>query len=137
MKAELIPRIEPGKVKSQRFADYAMRFLFGAGIALVAGLIGMALGPKAGGMFLGFPAVLPASLTLIQKKEGKDEASIDSIGAVLGSIAMIAFAVIVALSVVAWGPGRSILVALGAWVVVAVGLYFAVALVFEREPHPT
>jgi Protein of unknown function (DUF3147) len=136
MRAELIPGIEPEKVKSQRLGDYALRFLFGAGIALAAGLIGMALGPKTGGMFLGFPAILPASLTLIQKKEGKDVAAIDSIGAVLGAIAMIVFAVFVAVTVVAWGPGPSILVAVVVWLVVAVGLYFAVALVFEREPHP-
>jgi hypothetical protein len=136
VRAALVPRVDPGKVKTHRFGDYAIRFLFGAGIALVAGLIGMALGPKTGGMFLGFPAILPASLTLIQKKEGKDEAAIDSIGAVLGAIAMIVFAVFVAVTVVAWGPGPSILVAVVVWLVVAVGLYFAVALVFEREPQP-
>ena len=42
-----------------------MRFLFGAGISLVAGLAGMAFGSKIGGVLLGFPAILPASLTLI------------------------------------------------------------------------
>jgi hypothetical protein len=136
MRAVLIPRVSPEKVKTHRFGDYAVRFLFGAAIALIAGLIGMALGPKVGGAFLAFPAILPASLTLIQKKEGKDEAAIDSAGAVLGAIAMIVFAVLVAITVSAWGPVPSVLVALAVWLVVAVGLYFAVALVFEREPRP-
>src|SRR5438067_3340311 len=97
-----------------------MRFLFGAGISLVAGLAGMAFGPKIGGVLLGFPAILPASLTLIQKKEGKQEASVDSIGAILGAIAMIVFAVVVSVSVVSLGVASSLLIALLVWLAVAV-----------------
>jgi hypothetical protein len=110
--------------------------MFGAAIALVAGLIGMAFGPKLGGVFLAFPAILPASLTLIQKKEGKEEASIDSVGAVLGAIAMIVFAVVVFLSVTTWGVVPSVGFALLLWVGVAVALYFLVAAIFGREPVP-
>lgn len=136
MRDVLVPRVEPEKVKGQRFSAYALRFAFGSGIALVAGLVGMFFGPKVGGVLLGFPAVLPASLTLIQKKEGKDEASVDSIGAVLGGTAMIVFAVLVSLTVKSFGAVPSIAVALIVWLAVAVGLYFLVALVFKREPHP-
>lgn len=136
MRTDLVPTVQPERVRSQRFQDYALRFAFGAGIALVAGLIGMLFGPKVGGLFLGFPAILPASLTLIQKKEGRDQASIDSVGAVLGALAMVGFALFVSATVMSWGPLASILVALVVWLAVAVGLYFLVALVFEREPHP-
>lgn len=136
MRDALVPRVEPEKVKGQRFSAYALRFAFGCGIALVSGLVGMFFGPKVGGVLLGFPAVLPASLTLVQKKEGKDQASVDSIGAVLGATAMTMFAVLVSLTVKSFGPLPSIGVALIVWLVVAVGLYFLVALVFEREPHP-
>ena len=136
MRRTLIPEVHPEKVRSHRFGDYAVRFVFGAVISLVAGIVGMALGPKAGGVMLGFPAILPASLTLIQKKEGKDEAAVDSIGAILGAIAMIAFAIFVSLTVASWGAVASILVALVVWLAVAVGLYFLVALTFEREPSP-
>lgn len=128
-----MPKADPGKIKSERFSDYAIRFLFGAGIALVAAVVGMKLGPKAGGVLLGFPAILPASLTLIQKKEGKNEASIDSIGAVLGATALIVFAVVVAVAATGWGVLPGLLTALIVWLLVAVGLYFAVALIFERE----
>ena len=136
MKGSLYPKVDPGKLRTHRFGDYAIRFLFGAGISLVAGLAGMAFGPKVGGVLLGFPAILPAALTLIQKKEGKEEASVDSIGAILGAVAMIAFAVVVSVSVVGLGAVSSLLVALLAWAVVAVVLYFLVALTFEREPAP-
>jgi hypothetical protein len=136
MRSTLYPRVDPKKVRSHRIDDYVLRFGFGAGIALVAGLIGMAFGPKIGGLLLGFPAILPASLTLIQKKEGKDEASIDSVGAVLGAMAMVVFALLVALTVTNLGAAFSVVLALVVWLVVAVGLYFAVAFIFEREPYP-
>lgn len=136
MRDVLIPRAEPEKVKSHRFSDYALRFAFGCGIALVSGLAGMWFGPKVGGVLLGFPAILPASLTLVQKKEGRDPASVDSIGAMLGAIAMIVFAVFVSLTAKSLGPVPSVLIALIVWLAVAIGLYFLVALVFEREPHP-
>lgn len=96
----------------------------------------MKFGPKVGGILLGFPAILPASLTLIEKKEGKEEASVDSVGAILGAAAMIVFAIIVTLAVASWGVVASLVVALVVWLAVAVGLYFLVALVYEREPTP-
>jgi hypothetical protein len=82
------------------------------------------------------PAILPASLTLIEKKEGKDEASIDSVGAILGSMAMIAYAIVISLTVTGWGVMQSIAAALVVWLLTAIGLYFLVALIFKREPHP-
>ena len=136
MRDALVPQVAPEKVKSHKFSDYALRFGFGCGIALVSGLMGMWFGPKVGGVLLGFPAILPASLTLVQKKDGKESASVDSIGAMLGAIAMIVFAVFVSLTVKSIGPVPSIAIALIVWLAVAVGLYFLVALTFKREPHP-
>jgi len=134
--ANLYPQVDPGKLGTHRFGDYAMRFLFGAGISLVAGLAGMAFGPKIGGVLLGFPAILPASLTLIQKKEGKEEASIDSLGAILGAVAMVAFAGVVTVWAASWGVVPSLVVAMIVWFLVAGGLYFLVAAVYRREPAP-
>ena len=136
MNPQLVPRVDPGKLKT-RFGDYAVRFLFGAAISLIAGLVGMHFGPKVGGVLLGFPAILPASLTLIERKEGKEEASVDSIGAILGAIAMIVFAVLVSVFVTRWGVLPSLVVALVVWTAVAVALYFLVALVYERERAPS
>jgi hypothetical protein len=136
MNSRLAPRFDLAKIRSSRFRDYAPRFLFGAGIALAAGLIGTWFGPKVGGLFLGFPAILPASLTLIQKREGRDEASIDSVGAMLGAAALIAFAAVVVAMVTSLGVVPSVLAAFVVWLAVASGLYFLVALVFKREPEP-
>lgn len=136
MRSSLLPRVVPSKIKAHRFKDYFLRFAFGAGISLVAGLIGMWFGPKVGGVMLAFPAILPASLTLIQKKEGKEAAAIDSVGASLGAAAMIAFAVFVSATASTWGAVPSVLIALVVWLSVAVGFYFLVAILYEREPAP-
>jgi uncharacterized protein DUF3147 len=132
----LAPKIEPGAIAKHGPMDYVSRFLFGAGISLGAGLIGMKFGPLVGGVFLGFPAILPASLTLIEKNEGRQEAAIDSEGAILGAIALVVYAVVVVVTVSALGVVASLLVALVAWLGVAVVLYFAAVLVLRREPSP-
>lgn len=130
------PELAPSDVAKHSGRDYAVRFVFGAGIALVAGLLGMWFGPKFGGVFLGFPAILPASLTLIQKKEGKEQAAIDSEGAVLGATAFVAYGVVATALVVRIGVVPTLIVALIVWSAVAVALYALVRVVFHRQPSP-
>lgn len=139
MRAEgrgLIPRVEPDAIKKHEPKDYLVRFAFGAAISLVAGVIGMKFGPVVGGVFLGFPAILPASLTLIEKKEGREQASIDSVGAILGAIAMVAFAVVIVVWATTLGVRLSLFAALVVWTVIAFFLYATVATVYRREPAP-
>jgi hypothetical protein len=133
---DLVPTVAPREVAKRKPTDYLVRFAFGAAISLAAGLIGMKFGPLVGGVFLGFPAILPASLTLIEKKSGKDQAAIDSEGAILGAIALVAFAFVVALTVASWGVVTTLLVALLAWLGVAIGLYALAVGVLGREPSP-
>jgi len=103
-------------------SEIAIRFAFGAGIALVAAVVGAVLGPKAGGLFLAFPAVLPATLTLLEKKEGTTKAWADASGGVLGAVGLAAFAVTV-LTLLRTNPVIALLLALLAWLLVAGGLY--------------
>jgi hypothetical protein len=136
MSAGLVPSVDPGEIARHKPAEYLMRFAFGAAISLGAALIGMKFGPVVGGVFLGFPAILPASLTLIEKKEGRQQAAIDSEGAVLGAVAMVVFAVVVTVWVTSWGVVVTLLVALAVWLGVAAVLYVAAATVLRREPNP-
>ena len=48
-----------------KWHDYAVRFLFGGLITALAGIIAKKFGPGIGGLFLAFPAIFPASATLI------------------------------------------------------------------------
>jgi len=92
-----------------KWHDYAVRFLFGGLITALAGAIAMKFGPGIGGLFLAFPAIFPASATLIEKhaeekKEslglngearGRTAASIDAAGSSMGSIGLFVFAFLV------------------------------------------
>jgi Protein of unknown function (DUF3147) len=135
MNHHLVPKVKPEEIARHKPGEYLVRFVFGAGISLAAGLIGLKFGPVVGGVFLGFPAILPASLTLIEKKDGKEQASIDSVGAILGAVAMVGYAVIVVITAERWGVVASVAVALVGWLAAAVGLYFVAALLLRREPH--
>jgi Protein of unknown function (DUF3147) len=89
--------------------EYGIRFLLGGMVTAVAGLIADKFGPAAGGLFLAFPAIFPASATLIEKHEinkkqivgmhgsirGRQAAALDAAGAAIGSIGLLAFALFV------------------------------------------
>jgi hypothetical protein len=104
-----------------------VRFALGAVISVAAGVVGKSVGPRFGGMFLAFPAILPASLTLIQDKEGTRRADRNAIGAVLGGVGLVVFAVLCEALFGRLDPFIVVLVALAAWVVVSFLLYALLA----------
>jgi nicotinamide-nucleotide amidase len=112
------------KISSVRPRDYAIRFAFGASISAIAGVLTLAFGPRFGGLFLAFPAILPATLTLLEKKDGLAQAAADVRGAVIGSIGLIGFAV-VAMSTIPRSPAFGLLAALVTWVAVSLAVYLA------------
>src|SRR5438067_9709115 len=69
------------------------------------------------------PCVLPATLTLIEKKEGMTKAWADASGGVLGALGLGAVAC-TALLLLRWNPAGALLLALVAWAFVSAGLYF-------------
>ena len=83
-------------------------------MTVVAGLIAARFGPVIGGLFLAFPAIFPASATLIEKhvrerkeraglpgaRRGKEAAALDAAGAALGSFGLAAFGLVIWLIVV-------------------------------------
>ncbi|HEY2813724.1 MAG TPA: DUF3147 family protein [Acidimicrobiales bacterium] len=109
-----------------------VRFAFGAGMSVVAGLAGNVFSPVVGGMFLAFPAILPATLTLLEKKHGTEAAVHDDRGAVLGAIGLVAFALVAAALFTVVAPAFVLIAATVAWAVAAVAVYLAVA-AWRRE----
>jgi uncharacterized membrane protein (GlpM family) len=117
---------DAGQLRRTSWKEYAVRFVFGGLITAFAGLIAGRYGPVIGGLFLAFPAILPASATLIEQHSGKDKAQAATAGAAIGSVALLAFGAVIWLlsgRVAAW---LVLLVALFVWIVVAVGLWLAV-----------
>ncbi len=104
-------RVDIGKVKETSWKGYAIRFLFGGVVTAFTGWVAAKSGPVVGGLFLAFPAILPASVTLVREHEDADAAGQDAYGAMLGSIGLAAFGAViwerVRIRVVARAPTRA------------------------------
>lgn len=116
---------EPHRLRSVRGSELLMRAAFGAAISVVAGLVGLAFNPLVAGMFLAFPAILPATITLIEKKEGAGKARADVQGATLGALALGVFAVVAGAGLHRLNAAAALFAALGAWCVTVLALYTA------------
>lgn len=102
-------KVDPSALKRAQWHEYAIRFLVGGLITAIAGIIAKEYGAGVGGLFLAFPAIFPASATLIEKHEtekkrehgldgterGKEAASVDAAGAAMGSMGLFVFALLV------------------------------------------
>jgi Protein of unknown function (DUF3147) len=116
-----------------RWYEYLIRFALGGMMTVIAGLIAAGFGPIVGGLFLAFPAVFPASATLIEKhaqkrkekvgligaRRGREAAALDAAGATLGSFALAVFALIIWL-LIGRAPLLALFFATVAWLAVAV-----------------
>lgn len=101
--------VDPSALRRTKWHQYAVRFFFGGLITAIAGVIAKKYGAEVGGLFLAFPAIFPASATLIEKHEeerkqehgldgterGREAASVDAAGAAMGSIGLFIFALLV------------------------------------------
>jgi hypothetical protein len=130
-------RFNPAALEAVKWHEYLTRFLLGGAVTLATGLIGHHFGPVVGGLFLAFPAIFPASATLLEKHErgkkrragidhtirGRLAAALDARGAAMGTLALTAFALFV------WKllPGHNAAVVLSAalalWLMLAVLLW--------------
>lgn len=120
------PSFDPGRLRQTRVRDLGYRFLAGALTSVAAGLITIAFGARVGGILLAFPAILAASLTLIEEQEDSIEAREDARGAVLGGCAMALFALVAALTLGKLSDVVALLLATIAWFAGALGGYLLV-----------
>lgn len=143
--------IKLSSLRDTKVHEHFARFVFGGSCTAVAGLIAKHYGPGVGGLFLAFPAIFPAGLTLIAKHEkeqkaeiGRDganrsraAASLDSKGAVFGCVGLLGFALVI------WiglrnedGPLAVIAAATAIWLIISCGLWFlARRRLFGRPKH--
>jgi hypothetical protein len=126
-------------LKQTKWYEYATRFFIGGAITVFAGVIAKKFGPTVGGLFLAFPAIFPASATLIEKHEkqkkeragmyaghrGQDAAALDAVGAAMGSIGLIAFAILVWYSLTRFPTFAVLAGSAMAWLVVSVCIWIA------------
>ena len=127
-------KIDTSVLGETKWSDYALRFLFGGLITAAAGLIAKKYGPGVGGLFLAFPAIFPASATLIEKnareekqktglsgtRRGRMEAAVDAAGASIGTLGLLIFAVLIWRLMPGHRPWMVLLSATVVWLVFSV-----------------
>ena len=116
--------------------EYAIRFVLGGVTTVVAGVIAKYYGPVVGGLFLAFPAIFPASATLVEKHErekkerlglqgtrrGREAAALEARGAALGSFGLMSFGALI-WQTITINPWLAYLSACVAWLAVSVLLW--------------
>jgi len=125
-------RLQFDSLKATKASEYVWRFVFGGVVTVVASLMAHWFGPVVGGLFLAFPGIFPAGVSLVEKhkmqreaKEGKHgrrsaaaEASVEAAGASVGAIGLAAFAVVVWRGVPSHSLAAVLCCAFAAWMVV-------------------
>ena len=105
----MLIRLHVSRLRNTKWHEYALRFVIGGTITVFTGLLSQWYGPAFGGLFLAFPAIFPATVTLIQKHERQrgeragvcrllralGAAALDARGAAIGSLGLVGFAVVV------------------------------------------
>jgi hypothetical protein len=129
-----------------KWHEYGVRFFFGGAITVIAGLLAKEFGPVFGGLFLAFPAIFPASATMVEKHEsekkrdagilrssrGRQAAALDARGAAIGSIGLGCFAFAVWKLLTLWTPIQALSAALGIWLAVSVMIWRAAKIHYQR-----
>ncbi|HEY6824667.1 MAG TPA: hypothetical protein VI195_09510, partial [Steroidobacteraceae bacterium] len=101
----MIPAVNFASLKEARWWQFAVRFFLGGAITVCTGVIAQRFGPVVGGLFLSFPAIFPATATLIERHErekkskagidgqarGRKAAALDAAGAIFGGWGMLCF----------------------------------------------
>ena len=124
-------------LRQTRWHEYLVRFLFGGAATVLAGIIARRFGPGYGGLFLAFPAIFPATVTLIEShekkrkarighdgtKRGRMAASLDAAGAALGSVGLAGFALILWLLLSQLNAWLAMVAAMAAWALLSIALW--------------
>jgi uncharacterized membrane protein (GlpM family) len=132
-KREPIVGVRLGRIQDLPVRDLLIRFVFGAAISAAAGITSVIAGAEPGGILLAFPAILPATLTLIEKEEDERQAEDLDVGSILGATALAAFAVVVWKYIDGGSAPVVLLTATAAWLATAVLLYLGLRVVFVRR----
>lgn len=112
------PAFSISKVAGIKPRELAIRFFAGALVSIVSAVVTLGFGARIGGILLAFPAIMAASLTLIEEEEAAADAREDARGAIVGACGLTLFAAVAALT---FGHLAGALALLAATVVWAAG----------------
>jgi hypothetical protein len=124
-------------LRETKVHEYVVRFAFGGICTVFAGFMAKRYGPAVGGLFLAFPAIFPASATMIESHEkrrkaelgmngtlrGRMAASIDASGAALGCVGLAGFAMVLWIGLPAHNSLTIVVLATVTWAILAYTLW--------------
>jgi hypothetical protein len=130
-------RFSPSSLKEGRSYEHLIRFALGGAATVFTGLVNSRYGAFVGGIFLALPAIFCATATLIENHEirrkreaglagerrGQMAAAVDSAGAALGAVGMLAFAIVFSLTVET-SIAAAFMGASFAWLVISVAAWY-------------
>lgn len=131
-------KVQIAALRGTHRTQYAVRFILGGLVTVMTGWIAKQFGPAVGGLFLAFPAIFPASATLIAKRErqkkarknlhgkvrGRRAAALDAAGAVLGAVGLMGFALTVWKGLPQLGAPATLCAAMMIWLAVSLPLWW-------------
>lgn len=140
----MIIKVDFAALHKTRWHEYLIRFLFGGMITAMTGWIASRFGPAVGGLFLAFPAIFPATATLLEKHElekkrkgripftirGRLAAALDARGAAMGALGLAAFAGVTWKLPSYMSFAAVLSLALGSWLLTSSLLWYV------RKHHP-
>jgi hypothetical protein len=130
--------VDIAALRGGHWRQYALRFVLGGCVTVIAGWIAKEFGPVMGGLFLAFPAIFPAGATLIAQREeqrkahkglkgvvrGHRAAALDAAGAVLGAVGLAVFAAAVWVGLTQTGAAAALGVATASWLGLSLPLWW-------------
>lgn len=134
----MVVKFNPSALRQTKWYELALRIGFGGLITVIAGLIAKNFGPVLGGLFLAFPAIFPASATLVEKHEkekkerggidgtfrARDAVSVEARGSIIGCIGLAIFALVVWKFLLFWSHSWLVLVfATTMWLISSVAIW--------------
>ena len=140
----MLVSVSTSGLKRAKWYEYVIRFSLGGLVTAGAALLAKKFGPEFGGLFLAFPAIFPASATLLEKHErekkrkagipftvrGRLSAALDARGAVMGSMGALVFAFLLVKLLRQVNAWLSLSLATAAWLAISAGLWYL------RKHHP-
>ncbi len=135
--AAVIVHARLSAIKGIKPHEWIIRFAFGGTVCVIAGLIAQRFGPVIGGFFLAFPAIFPASASLVEGHEeqhkaragfdgtnrGRVVAAIDAHGTAMGCIGLAGFAFVFWIWLPRTSPFVVFTLATLVWLTVSVGVW--------------
>ena len=129
-------RFDASALRESSWVGHVLRFSIGGLVTAAIGLFTKATGPKAGGLLLAVPSIMPLGIALMvrlqNRKAGPDSrgdrgrhaAVLEATGASVGTLGLLAFAIVVWLVLPRASAWIALPAATLAWAAVAAGTWY-------------